>query len=143
MNHNNRLCCRAESLILRGDSLIICYINTLMSRESGKTFRGLRLDPERQEKWRQAAEIAISRKKGSLPSADVLMQEDEVQKPAVIKPEPVADEAKEKPQEEVKTYPNKDGDGHFHRWQVDEPDGSHSTGTCRNCGLQKVFKNSS
>ncbi len=30
---------------------------------------------------------------------------------------------------------------HFHRWRIDEPNGPVSTGTCKDCGATKQFKN--
>lgn len=31
--------------------------------------------------------------------------------------------------------------GHFHRWRIEEPSGPTSTGTCKDCGVEKIFKN--
>ncbi|MFQ5380470.1 MAG: hypothetical protein ACE5EF_02435 [Dehalococcoidia bacterium] len=30
---------------------------------------------------------------------------------------------------------------HFHRWRIEEPNGPTSTGVCKVCGTEKVFKN--
>jgi len=30
---------------------------------------------------------------------------------------------------------------HFHRWRIDEPSGPQSTGVCKICGVEKLFRN--
>jgi len=39
------------------------------------------------------------------------------------------------------TAPRPAATDHFHRWRIDEPNGPVSTGTCRECGATKAFKN--
>jgi hypothetical protein len=39
------------------------------------------------------------------------------------------------------TAPRPAATDHFHRWRIDEPNGPTSTGTCRECGATKAFKN--
>ncbi len=33
------------------------------------------------------------------------------------------------------------GTDHNHRWRIDEPNGTHSEGVCRHCGVTKQFRN--
>ncbi len=30
---------------------------------------------------------------------------------------------------------------HLHRWRIEEPNGPTSTGVCKVCGTEKIFKN--
>ena len=40
----------------------------------------------------------------------------------------------------ITTMPRTTGE-HAHRWRIDEPNGQFSTGVCRLCGAEKLFRN--